>query len=454
MTRRHALLVVLILIGAAAGFAQGFDDIFGESGTDAPTDTSADAGISPGVAITGNISAQFDYYFDDEWDSEVEMRPTADIDIVASADSASALLSLDVATSQADDGALSGNLIDELSVTSFFGAGRLTAGLTRIEWGSGDGLHAIDVLNPIDQTNGPVADYLSSRRAEAMLDLNLYLGSSGNLELVYKPFFHPTEVAMSGRWMVVDPATIPGFSSITPVDVRTLMYSQGAARLSGSLGPADLGVMYYYGFMPEPGYEFTTTFLGGDPMDPANYLTTAELVYTRAQLFGGDVAAALGPFTVRAEAGYWLSEDTDGTAPERYNSRLVYLGGFDVSIPGTTAFVSAQVQGSWTVNATDLDATDVDRFRLYEDFDTSHLIVAAVEAPFARDTMNIRIAGMYAPEAGGFIVMPEYSWTIADGVELSLSGKVIGGKELGSANSPYYAWRDNDSVSVSVSYQF
>ena len=213
-------------------------------------------------------------------------------------------------------------------------------------------------------------------------------------------------------------------------------------------------MLYYYGFIPEPGYRYTSVFTGTDPYDPTHYTITTEIVYTRSHLFGGEAAAALGPFTLRGEAGYWLSEDTDGTAPELYNSRLVYLAGFDFLVPGTSLFASVQALGSYTVEASDLAAEDVDRFRLYGDGSTSHLIVGAIELPFARDTMRLRVAGAYAVEANGYLVAPEYSWTILDGVQLKARGIIVGGESVASGYSPYYEWRDNDRVSLSLRYQF
>jgi len=441
---RISAIVGLLLCAAASAPAQGFEGIFDE-----PSEA---AGLA--VSLHGEVGVEFEYFTDDEWDSEAEARPSADVTLAAETPAADAVLSLHLETSEATGGALVGNVVDEAYVRSYFGFGHLTAGLMRVEWGTGDGLHAIDPLNATDQSGGPTSDYLDSRVPEAMVDMTFYLGGSATADFVYKPFFHPTAAALTGRWAVVDAASIPGFSGIEPVDVRTLEYSQAAARLAGSVGPADLGVVYYYGFMPEAGYEYTSTFTGTDPFDPTHYTITTDIVYTRGQLFGFEGAAALGPFTLRAETGYWLSEDTDGSVPELYNSRLVYLGGFDVTIPHTTAFFSAQVLGSYTFEASDLGPTDVDSLRLYDDATTSHLVVAALDVPFARDTAGVRLAGLYSIEASGYLVMPQLTWTIADGVELGVNGLIVGGEQVASENSPYYAWRNNDNVSLQFRYQF
>lgn len=437
--------VLACLLAAASVGAQGFEGVFEE-------EEAADA-ASP-LTVTGEMGVELTYFLDDGWKSEVAARPSAQLDLTAEGETAEAVLALDVEAAGASGGVLVGNLVDELYLSTYFDFGRVTAGLTRIEWGTGDGLHAVDPLNATDRSHGPTANYLESRVPEMMIVFDVYLGAQGLMEMVYKPFFHPTVIAGSGRWAIVDASSIPGYSSVEPVDVTTLEYSQGAARVGGSVGPTDIGALYYHGYMPEAGYDYTTTFTGTDPFDPTHYTTTAKIVYTEAQLFGLDAAAAVGPFTVRGEAGYWLSEDSTGEDPALYNSRLVYLGGVDTRIAGTTLFVSAQVRGSYTFGAADLADDDVDRFRLPNDAVTSHLVVAAAEATFFRDRVGIRLAGVYDVETAGYLVMPAWSWTMGDDVTLRVEGEIIGGDPPDSGVSPYYAWRGNDNLTVSLRYAF
>ena len=444
MTKKRLIFGILIIfLVTALGAGQGFDSVFGAA--------EAEDSTSP-VTLQGKVGIEFGYYMDEEWESDVEARPSADLTVLASNETAEAVLSINLDASALEPTDFIENLLDELYVKIFFPIGHLTAGLYKLEWGNGDGIHAIDPLNPIDQSAGPTTDYLASKRSEAMVALSIYLGGNGLAEIIYKPFFHPIKTAWTGRWAVVDASTIPGFSNIEAIEVDTLEYSQAAARVSGSFGPIDLGMLYYYGYMPEPGFRYLTTFTGTNPMDPTHYSVSTELVYTRAQLIGLETAAALGPFTLRAEAGYWLSEDVDGTAPELYNSRIVYLGGVDAMIPGTNWFASVQALGAYTMNADDLTAADVDRMLLYDGGVTSHSIIGSIEIPFLRETMKIRLGGVYSVEAMGYVFIPEYTWTISDGAEIGVGGKIFGGKEL--ENSPYYAWNNNNSVNVALRYRF
>ena len=85
---------------------------------------------------------------------------------------------------------------------------------------------------------------------------------------------------------------------------------QGCPLHYFTAGPADLGFQYYCGYRHDPGFVYLSA-------------TEMELVYTRHHLFAGEAALAAGPFTLRAEAGYDLTGDTEGDDPALYNSRAV-----------------------------------------------------------------------------------------------------------------------------------
>ncbi|HEC61980.1 MAG TPA: hypothetical protein ENI27_06960 [bacterium] len=430
MTKRVLLAGLIILVVQLAWAAEGFDDILSE--TDGADEQSALT-----VDITGEIGLGLTYYLDDEWDSMISASPISILRVEARSDMLEGFLVFDL--EQMTD------VLDELYMRAFFTFGYLDVGLLKVEWGQGDGIHVIDPLNPLVQTGRVETDILKQKRAEVMAMMSFYLGQNGLLELVYKPFFHPHQFDTEGRWALEIP-------DIIPPDTETLAYSQAAARLTGSLGFFDLGALYYYGFMSEPGYQFETSFTGTDPLDPTHYTTTTELVFTRAQLFGLEGVLAAGPFTLRTELGYWLTEDTAGDQPELFNNRFVYLGGIDLMIPGTSIFLSIQVTGAYVLGYLDLAETDVDRMAAYDDTPHSTMIMGALDLPFARGLMKLRLSGLYLIQAGGFLLLPEYSWKIKDDLELRLSGQILGGKDTG--NSPYQTWDTNDNVGISITYTF
>jgi hypothetical protein len=431
MARKTLLFISLIFATGSVWAADGFDDVFTE------TDTQ-DGQAATSVEISGSIGVALDYFVDEGWDSAVDASPESTLKLEAGSDTltGSAVFSL---------GASNADVLDEINLRAFLPFGYLDAGLLKVEWGRGDGTHVIDPLNPLDQTNGISTDILDLKKAEIMTVMSFYLGESGLFELVYKPFFHPIQFATEGRWAL-------GAPEVAPPDTETLEYSQGAARISGSLGAFDLGALYYYGFMSEPGYEITTAFTGTNPLDPTHYTVMMDMVYTRAQLFGIDGVVAVGPLTIWTELGYWLSEDKDGVRPELYNDRFVYLGGIDIMVPGTSIFLSVQVTGAYVVDYVDLIETDVDRMASFGDIPYSTSIVGAVEIPLVRDTLKVRLGGLYLVEAEGYVLIPELFWNIEDNLQLTISGQVFDGKDIG--NSPYFAWSDNDAISATLSYMF
>ena len=224
--------------------------------------------------------------------------------------------------------------------------------------------------------------------------------------------------------MVKDLSVLPNLQTPFP-DTETLSYSQAAARLTATIGNFDLGGSYYYGYMTEPGYEFTSTLTGPDPYDPAAYTTTTDLVFTKAQLFGLEAGWALGPFTFRTEGGYWLTEDRTGTEAQLYNDRVVWLEGFDFMIPGTGIFVSVQEFGSYVFNFDSSNLLDMDLGMSYGNTAVTNNVIVAVDSSFYQDKMKIRLAGLYLFEANGYMILSTYTWNIEDDLELSVEGQFI-----------------------------
>ena len=431
MKKLSVLLVMILLSGLLFG-QDGFGDIF-EAGE---FDES-----QKNVVLNGDIGFDYRLYLDDAWDSEKIFLPFTNLNLLFSTDSlpVEAKIELTIEGNNLDSILTVGDIVSELSLRSFFSFGYLDLGLFKTEWGKGDGIHVIDPLNPLDQSNGVSSDINEMKRSEIMAKMNFYLGDNGLFEIVYKPYFHPIETAPlpTDRWNIKDLSALPLPPMQTPPDTETPAYSQMAARLVTTLGIFDLGGMYYYGYMTEPGIEVTTV---------------TDIIYTKAQLFGLEAGLALGPFTFRTEGGYWLTEDRAGTAAHLYNDRAVWLAGFDIMIPGTGIFVSVQEFGSYVVNFDSSNPLDMDAVMSYKDNAMTNSVIAAVEGSFYQDKMKIRFAGLYLFEANGYMVFPTYTWNIEDDLELSAAGQFFGGDNEGP--NPYYAWRNNDSITITFKYMF
>ncbi|MEA1911068.1 MAG: hypothetical protein U9N32_05240 [Spirochaetota bacterium] len=434
---KKLLVLLLLLASAAIIFGQdGFGDIFGsEIIADEPQNK---------MTISGEIGFDYTSYLDDAWDSEQIFLPFTNLNLLFASEVFEAKMELNVEGNDLETELTIGDIVQELSLRTFFSFGYLDMGLFKTEWGKGDGIHVIDPLNPLDQSNGISSDINEMKKAEIMAKMNFYLGDVGLFEFVYKPYFHSIETASTGRWMVEE---IPfPLEATTVPDTETPSYSQVAARLSSTLGIFDIGGMYYYGYMTEPGYAISYT----DIMDTSTYVT--NLIFTKAQLFGLEAGWALGPFTFRAEGGYWLTEDREGSEAHLYNDRAVWLAGLDIMIPGTTLFVSIQEFGSYVVNFDKSNPMDIDLGMSYKEYAMTNTVVAAVEGSFYQDRMKLRLAGLYLFEVNGYMILPTYTWNIEDDLELSVAGQIFGGDNEGP--NPYYAWRDNDSITLGMKYIF
>ncbi len=435
------ILVLLITLSFTWNIysQDGFGSIFDSD--DISTAGTVDQGKSS-IKINGKLGFSYKSYLNDSWNSERIISPYSNLELMIVSDSVEAKISMNIDAADLDSNIKMDNLIDELYLRSFFSFGYLDLGLLKTEWGKGDEMHVIDPLNPLDQTNGPLSDINEMKRPEIMAKMNFYIGDGGLLELVYKPYYHSVETASEGRWIIKDlpfplePSTLP--------DTENPSYSQAAARFTTTAGIFDLGASYYYGFMTEPGYKITYT----NPVDLSTY--RANITNTKAQLFGLEAGWAVGPFTFRTEGGYWLSEDHGGTEPSLYNDRAVWLAGFDIMIPGTPVFLSVQEFGSYVFNFDSSNPMDVDLGMSYKKNAMTNTVIAALEGKFYQDKMKIRLAGLYLFEANGYMVLPTYTWNIEDDLELEVSSQIFGGEDEGP--NPYYAWRNNDSITLSLKY--
>ena len=433
-------LLMLMLTGAFSWCDQGFGDIFDGSPT-AQTDGDRS------VRLSGEFGLDLTYYGDDESESPAEGLPYARLDLVASSPSVAGRLRLLLNADPSELDVPMEKILDELYLSAFFPRAYLEAGLMKVEWGKGDGVHVIDPLNPLDQTRGYSLDLNEMKRAEIMAKLNFHIGAQGLLEIVYKPFFHPLVTATTGRWAL--PLLLPNPNA---PDTEDFSYGQGAVRFTTSVGALDIGALYYYGYLMTPGYEFETVFIGEEPYTPDYYTVQTNILYTQAHLFGLEGAWAAGPFTFRTEAGYWLSEDREGEEPEHYNSSLVFLAAMDVLVPGTDFFVSLQATESLVMAYEDLLDEDVNSQASYGNAAHTTYLMGSAEYPFLKERMKLRLSVIALLEARGYLVIPEFFWMPVDDLELSLTGRIFDGKDIG--HSPFYAWRDNDLVKISLKVLF
>ncbi len=440
-------VILLVFLPAVLTAEEGFSDIFDETETETSDESWS---YSNHIYMYGEAGFDLTSFFDEGFESEYIASPRLKLNINPIVENLEALARIDLKINNFEVPDFR-DIIDELYIRYFFPIGYLEAGLMKIEWGNGDGYHVLDPVNPINQTDGIVTDLNTMKDPVPMVKLNLQAGEIGLIELAYMPLFKGHSLAESGRWALIDPSQLPILlPNLQQIEEKKgLAGSTAALRFSGELGGFDWGFQYYYGYKPELGYKFDYILTA---MPPYYQITKTTPVYTRAHLFGLEAGGAAGPFTFKAEAGYWLTEDIAGDKPELWNNSIVFLGGVDLTIPGTEIFVSVQVSESFVLNYDDNANFDVDKSASYGKAATTQ-IIPAIDFPFDNNRFKIRLSGLYHVEAKGWMAAPEVFWYPMDNIEVKLAGKLFGGDEAYS-NSPYYKWRDNGHVSLGMTYYF
>jgi hypothetical protein len=442
---KFRIFLALVMLTGAAAAADGFTDVF-----DLLPEEEEAALPGESVSLRRQLTLSYRWFFDEGFNGAQGLSTDGTVTLEVDSGNTEARGVLLIRSDEAGE-KLPQELslqLDELFLRTYLPFGYADIGLLKTEWGPGDTGHAADPLSPLSYNNGFPQTLIAAKQPELTLALHFYLGKRAKLETIVQPWFHPISFASSGRWAVADLASLPGLQD--PPDTETWEYAQAAVRLSGSTLAADGAVSWYYGRMPEPGYRITSVFTGSDPYNPADYTITTDVVYTKAHMAAAEATAAICGVTLKGEAGLYISEDREGTAAHLYNSRVQWLAGADLQVPGINLFLLAEWLGSYVFSYSSLTADeDVDLQRTYGS-PLVTTVTAAAETDLFRERLKLRLSGTWLVEAGGYAVMPAACWKLSDRMELALSGVLIGSEDQSGGSSPFYAWRDNDSVTLAI----
>jgi hypothetical protein len=411
-----------------------FDDIFSDS---SPT---KDIGLQE-LNLTGSLDSSLEAFFDGE---TLSSENAASLNLSWETPYVSASLAFEFSVPIRDE-----ERITSLSLATFVKGYRIEVGLLTKEWGSGDGVHVIDVPNALDYRWGITDDFLSQKIPEPMVSLSKSWGNTV-LEILYKPNFTPMKTSQNGRWSLL-PDNFAN-AEITFVETTSLSYSQFGSRIKTVLGPFDLGILYFNGFFSQPGYKN----LVFDFSNPSQILvTSAEVVYTRYQLFAAEGTLVLGPITFLFEGGYYLSEDTQGTDPTLYNSKWVYEAGLGLFPFTGNTYLSITYNGHITEHFDKVDIlySDVDAYQAFAGKAYGNTLTAALEIPFAQERGNLRLAGTFQVETKGYAFLPSVRWDFNDRLKLTAKGRLFG-NAWGEEENIFKTWEDNDSFTLLLSFLF
>ncbi len=205
----------------------------------------------------------------------------------------------------------------------------LRVGIQKFAWGTLDQFNPTDNLNPWDLRHPFTTDSL--RRKIGIPAVRALFGSSFSsvlVEAIWMPFYVPYRMPDPGdRWYPplfesVTSYPTPDFGlpfALPPVRIvqtnkepdlppRTFENGDFGIRISRTIGGADIGVSYFYGFDRMPVFGVDGTIVADLQILP----TELDLTYRmnlrpqihRVQIFGFDMAMSRGSFTFRAEGAF------------------------------------------------------------------------------------------------------------------------------------------------------
>ncbi|MDR1326672.1 MAG: hypothetical protein LBK00_11620 [Treponema sp.] len=505
------LLVVSVMLFAQDDFGFGFDDE--DSGDTFSGSGAAFGSATPSaVNIGGHMGAALLGYTNDvsEGFSHVWRPGRIDgrLDFSASGSFGEAVINLKlnpagfITQLQSDsDSKFNGfsNTVafDEAYARAWFGDFELEAGMRKLTWGKADSLGPLDVINPFDYTElTSLNNVMNIKIANALIHGSYRFGQFSKIETLFVPVFEPWHFASKGRWApaqvsdfnitqlavatatgssVTDPGKIAYLQTYTATalssmveqmteaypDTTTLDYAQMGLRFTTTIGSADIGAQYYYGWLGQPAVvmlDFATSIeqLGtalaaaSDPIEidqALQQIAPPKIVYNRYHQIGVDWAQVLLGFNVRAELAANITNDLKGDDGAVYNPHLAWSFGFDRDLVWG---INLNLQANETIKLfydkisgnplLDTEAgTDM----------TSTRLTAALSKKILRDELELRAAALWGIEDSDFLIMPAIIWT-KDAVQVEVSGGFFGGDEKGQLGQ----YHDNSFIKVGIKYSF
>jgi len=430
---------VMTVAEAQADFGFGADD---------ESKAAAAAPAAAGIKIGGELGVDGTLFFDELDDiGAVALGDlySARLSIEASGSKADALIKLrvsqDIIENRPQD------IIDEARLRITLGNLNLEGGLLKLTWGKADSQGPLDVLNPLDLRDLTVVDSMERKIARPMVRSLLSLGQSTTIEAVFLPGFEGYALATEGRWRPDQfdelDATLLSFGTTyaglaAALDTASLSHSQTGARMTTSLGSVDLGLQYFYGYLPMPAVKFS-----GSPFPSA-----VELVYNRYHQIGADFAAVIAGFNTRAELAANLTEDLEGDEPAVYNPSLAFSLGFDRDLFAGIN-LNLQYAGSYRLNDDKIDRS-AQSFDIEKDSEVfSSTLTAVLMKSLFKDALDLELRALYEFDDKDFLILPSAAYAIGD-AEIEISAGIFGGDKDGQMGQ----YGDSSYVKIAMRYKF
>jgi hypothetical protein len=316
-----------------------------------------------------------------------------------------------------------------------------------------------------------------------MLHLTWNTDGFSRLEAVFIPNFAGHRFAQEGRWMPAQytamaeliPAAIVGRAiqlfSVPPYSIpidyieamaqktlsdfsiqlpntSTLNYFQTGLRYTTTIGPADIGAQYFYGYLFNPAVSLTSkaidafltnTFVNNTPslLNP--------IKYNRYHQIGIDYAQVLFGFNLRSELAIHITEDLSGDDGSVRNPFIGWSLGFDRELP---LGIYANLQINETIRLMNGKIGNNPILDCEADTDaTSTRLTAQFSKKFMRDNLESKMTIIWDIEGSGCYLIPAVVWTMS-----ALSSELSAGIFAGKENSELGQYWANSFVRVGFKY--
>lgn len=423
-------------------------------------------------------------YMDEEWSTNLEL----DIDVTVESSNLDIISNFNITLKDLDnieDFPLQNSTyetstyIDNLYLRYYHNYFDLEMGYMKPIWGNADGIHAVDILNPIDYSNPFGGSYLESKIAQQMLKVNVPIGEESLLEVVYLPSFEGDYIPLNGTWTPVYLTNMeetiremayavavsnaaklyPTLSeeqlvaAVTPaVEVQLASFdynlyfeemeyikdSQAALRFTTTINSMDLGLTYYYGYLKQPTID----------IDEVLENQKIYLLYNQVQTLGFDIATQLGPFNLKGEVGYNLTEDIDGDDSSISNNSLRYILGFDVNLPLNNMNLLIQTDGKTIINSENIGELDMEY-----DSDgnyTTLSVMGRLSDTYLNDTLSAELTGVYNVIDNDYFIIPKLTYNINDNSTCYIEYLILEGDE----DTNIGQFSGNDLLTIGFQFNF
>lgn len=365
-----------------------------------------------------------------------------------------------------------------LAVTFFFGPSNLKVGMFTHPWGTSTTLHAVDVINAQDLTQGILDNPEAMKKSEFMIVYNAYFKRS-SLDLIIKPFYRPMDMDASDRYAPMDTDNLLGATfdlgngMVLPINsdnIRVGIYEHpkfwkslgGGGRYRFSIGDLDLGFMLFSSFYPQMGFDIKAKAKLAPPQEVE--ITSIDFDFTRYHLAGTEGSLLVGPVTIAWEGGLFLSEDFKNEDPSKYGTKAAAVAELSYTEPKTSFFASVAYQGQYIFGDIAPSATPVDPVTLnitipvdyiasfLNDNSYSSSVAVAFEMPFMRERLKLRLAATYGIENRSLVALGSLSYEINDSLSVYARGAYYDG--FGDKQSLFKNWENNSSITIGMNAWF